>query len=87
VELRLLNATTAVLYGVTAGLVVYFRLGPVRRVLARVARDGAEIPAWMPAGFTIVTVLFVGFLVFQGARHLRRAFPSGRGGPPPPGGD
>ena len=73
VAVKALSVTLALLYLATAGLIVYFRLGPVQRVMERLERDGAHIPDWFPLVFTVGPILIGAFLIFQGWRYLRRA--------------
>ncbi len=80
-SVRWLSGVMAALYAATCALVIYFRLGPVSRVLARVERDGARVPAWMPAAFTVGAVVAAAFLAWKGAVYLRRAL-GPRTGPP-----
>jgi hypothetical protein len=75
-----MNTVMALLYLATAGLIAYFRLGPVQRVMERLERDGAAIPAWFPLVFTAGPLTIGGFLLFQAGRYLRRSFV-----PPSPG--
>ncbi len=70
---RGLNAVLALLYLATAGLIAYFRLGPVQRVMERLERDGAAVPAWFPVVFTAGPLIIGAFLLFQGGRYLRRS--------------
>lgn len=70
---RSLNVVLAMLYLATAGLIAYFRLGPVQRVMDRLDRDGVQAPAWFPVVFTVGPIIIGGFLVFQGWRYLRGA--------------
>ena len=70
---RGLNAVLGLLYLIIAGLIVYFRLGPVQRVMDRLVRDGVEPPAWFPVVFTVGPILIGAFLIFQGWRYLRRS--------------
>jgi hypothetical protein len=67
------NLVMAVLYFLIAGLVVYFRLGPVERVLARLVRDGVQVPGWLPATLTLGAGVVAAYLAVQGVRSVRRA--------------
>jgi hypothetical protein len=80
--IRALNATLALLYLATAGLVAYLRLGPVQRVMERLERDGASIPTWFPVVSTAAP-LIIGVISSSGRRYLRRAIAA----PPGPRGD
>ena len=79
-----MNAILAGVYFFTAGLLVYFRLGPVRDVLVRLERDGARVDPWVPLLFTLGTFGAAGYLAWRGARALRRSLRAGRPGEPPP---
>lgn len=78
---RGLNALLALLYLTTAGLIAYFRLVPVRRVMDRLSRDGVHVPGWFPLVFTIGPLIVGAYLVFQGGRYLRRTFAALAPGP------
>ncbi len=67
------NLVLALLDFVIAGLVLYFRLGPVQRVLDRLVRDGVRVPAWLPLVFTAGTVVAVAWLAARGVQAVRRA--------------
>ena len=76
---RWYNLLMGSLYAFIAGLLLYFRFGPVERVLARLGRDPASESNWSPLAFNIITGAVVAYLLFQSLRSFRRAL-----APPPP---
>ncbi len=79
---RWYNLLMGCLYLLIAGLLLYFRLGPVERVLARLGRDVSTESNWTPLAFNAITGVVVAYLLWQGLRSFRRA----RALPPPPDG-
>jgi threonine/homoserine/homoserine lactone efflux protein len=77
---RWFNLLLGALYLFIAGLLLYFRLGPVERVLARFGGDPADGSSWTPLAFNVTTGVVVAYLLWQGLRGLRRALLL----PPPP---
>jgi hypothetical protein len=71
VAARRASILIASLYVLGAALVVYFRLFPLRRVLARAAEEGIRIPAWAGPAATLGTLLVAVFLAWRGGIRLR----------------
>ncbi|NNF05513.1 MAG: hypothetical protein HKN21_02015 [Candidatus Eisenbacteria bacterium] len=60
------------LYFLLAGMLIYLRVGPVRRVLDRMVERGAEVPTWLPLSFTVGIGILVIFLCVRGLHALRK---------------
>jgi hypothetical protein len=71
--MRWMYAFLAVLYAFVLGVLLYFRFGPYRRVMERLAEDGVAMPGWFSALFSF-GILAVGlFLVWRGVGAARKA--------------
>ena len=77
-SLRWINGIMAAMYFLVLGMLVYFRLGPFRRVMIRMQNDGVEVLPWFPVVFTLGIGVVGVFLAWRGAMALKRAL-RGRG--------
>ena len=75
-NLRWMHAFLAAMYGLVLGLLLYFRFGPYRRVMNRLAEDGVEMPTWFSSLFSGGILLVSLFLLWRGGGALRRALQS-----------
>ena len=81
---RRASTLVAVLYLLAAGLVVYFRVGPFHRVVARAGAEGADIPGWVRWAMSAGTLLLAGVFVWRARVRLRPPRPSPPTGANPP---
>ena len=72
-SLRWVHGIMAGMYFLVLGMLLYFRLGPFRRVMARLEADGVEVPLWFSLVFTAGVALVGLFLLWRGLVSLRRA--------------
>lgn len=79
-SVRWVNGIMATMYFLVLAMLLYFRLGPFRRVVARLETQGVELPVWFSLVFTVGVALVVVFLLWRGLSALRQALaPAGEG--------
>ena len=75
-SLRWIHGVMAGMYFLVLGMLLYFRLGPFRRVMARLETDGVDAPIWFSFVFTAGVGLVGLFLLWRALASLRRALTS-----------
>lgn len=72
-SIRLVNGVLAALYFFVCGMLIFFRLGPFRRVVARFQEQEAPLPGWFVPVFTWGIAAIAVYVFWRGIRALSAA--------------
>lgn len=72
-SVRAVNGVLAALYFFVCGMLVFFRLGPFRRVVARFQEQETPLPGWFVPLFTWGIVIIAVYIFWRGIRALKAA--------------
>ena len=73
---RPLNAVMAILHLTLVGMLIYLRLGPMAKAIARFAESATPLPSWLILGITVGTFVIAAFIGLRGIGYLRAALRS-----------